>query len=252
MQTIVALAAFLLLAVPLDVPAPLPAAPPSRPVVVGSQAPELLAYYPKAALAAGIEGQAEITCLHDLHRALKHCVLDSEDPAGQGFGAAALALAAQSPENPWARIDTAEADVPETLTVAFHQNPTAITPDLLEPRATPILRPSWSRLPTPQQMQRVYPDRAERMSIEGHATLECWVDNTDALTGCVVTEETPADQGFGAAALKLSHAFILTPAGPDGRLVAGGRIVLPIRFDIPKPWTPPPPAAPGQPSPGEG
>src|SRR5580658_4374393 len=69
-------------------------ADPPQPPPAGS--PPVLGFYPQAALAAGVGGEATLLCARTEHGALVDCKLREEQPTGQGFGAAALALAAQS------------------------------------------------------------------------------------------------------------------------------------------------------------
>ena len=83
-------------------------------------------------------------------------------------------------------------------------------------------------------MARYYPDRAQRMGVSGHATIACTV-NADGMVGdCSIISETPSDQGFGDAALKLSKLFQMKPKSLNGVPVAGGLVNIPIGFDIPK------------------
>lgn len=49
-------------------------------------------YYPRNAERAGIEGRATIACTIDTKGFMEKCEVVREEPAGQGFGAAALAL----------------------------------------------------------------------------------------------------------------------------------------------------------------
>src|ERR1022692_4290605 len=75
-------------------PPTIPAKP--TPAPMATQSPDaMLAFYPAAARAAGLEGAAVIHCVRNEHLALKGCALVSETPAGHGFGAAALAMAAR-------------------------------------------------------------------------------------------------------------------------------------------------------------
>lgn len=88
---------------------------------------------------------------------------------------------------------------------------------------------------------RYYPARAERMSVEGAATITCDVTALGLLSGCVVVSETPPDFGFGDAALKMSSLFKMRPATRDGVAVAGGKVTVPIRFKLPEGARPPEP-----------
>jgi protein TonB len=54
---------------------------------------DLAAAYPPAALAARIGGEAEIACVTTAEGFLTDCAVLAEQPAGAGFGAAAVTLA---------------------------------------------------------------------------------------------------------------------------------------------------------------
>jgi len=92
--------------------------------------------------------------------------------------------------------------------------------------------PDWIRLPDADDYLDYYPERASRMSIGGRVTLGCLVSDAGTLS-CSVTSEAPGDQGFGAAALKISKLFKMKPVSRDGRPVGGGHIRLPIVFQPP-------------------
>ena len=102
------------------------------------------------------------------------------------------------------------------------------------PRPSVITQPDWLRRPSAEDMAKYYPDRATRMNIEGRAMLACTVNARGTLDACTVTEETPAEAGFGDAAMKLSKLFKMRPQTKDGQPVDGGKINIPIRFQLPK------------------
>lgn len=56
--------------------------------------------YPEAAYVANVEGRAVIECEVELDETLSHCFVVEEEPAGHGFGAAALQLAPFSRMHP--------------------------------------------------------------------------------------------------------------------------------------------------------
>lgn len=103
------------------------------------------------------------------------------------------------------------------------------------PRPTVISSPNWAQLPNGNDMGRFYPKRAARMGVDGYAEIECTVATTGLLQDCVVLRESPVDQGFGGAAIQLSVLFRMQPMTRDGAPVAGGKVVVPIRFLIPPP-----------------
>jgi TonB family protein len=189
-------------------------------------------WYPPAALAARVGGQAVLSCAHDEHAALKDCALVSETPAGQGFGAAALAMAAAAHGNPRLSITDPAFLAPSPLTVTFLADPPAIHPDITRmPHA--VTQPAVVAPPPPDIMQRYYPPQALAGHVPGKVVLACAVTVAGRLADCSVLQEVPAGQGFGAAALQLAPLFEMNPLLRDGDPIDGGHIVLPIAFGPP-------------------
>ena len=102
------------------------------------------------------------------------------------------------------------------------------------PRPSVITNPDWARKPSGEDIARYYPDRALRMEVEGRATLSCTVSARGTLEGCAVVSEDPADQDFGAAALRMSKLFKMRPQTKDGAPVEGGTVRIPLSFRLPK------------------
>ena len=72
------------------------------------------------------------------------------------------------------------------------------------------------------------------MGVGGRAELSCTVTAKGTVSGCSVVSEDPADQEFGAAALKLTRCFKMRPQTRDGAPVGGAKVIIPIRFEIAK------------------
>jgi TonB family protein len=104
-------------------------------------------------------------------------------------------------------------------------------------RPVRITRPDWDRLPSGEDLARYYPEQAQRLELEGKATILCDVETTGLLRDCEVVSEVPADGEFGAAALKLAPLFRMKPATRDGAPVGGAKIRIPILFKLPEPST---------------
>src|SRR5579872_5937105 len=97
----------------------------------GQPPPDVTAiYYPPAAIAAGIEGEATVSCERTAQMALTRCRLVSEAPAGQDFGAAALAMAAAAPPNP--KLDVSDPALLQRhdFDVRFRLHPPSVQPNL--------------------------------------------------------------------------------------------------------------------------
>ncbi len=216
--------------------APAPAAPPlSAPLPASVTRPQInltdpvLAFYPAAAKAAGVEGQAVIRCKRDEHLALVACTLVSEDPPGQGFGAAALAMAAKSPQNPRLFLKDAAAEPSSDTTIQFVLRPPYITPDITR-MAHIVKSASIVTQPTNAQIQAEYPPRALDNQVQGGAVIECVVTLTGKLAECQVYDEQPTGYGFGQAALDLAGDFVLKPRLIDGEAVGGSPVKISVNF----------------------
>ena len=88
-----------------------------------------------------------------------------------------------------------------------------VVPGVCEAGETARFAPSseWLQQPTAEELARYFPDRAQRMSASGSATLDCRVTSAQVLEDCHVVAEAPLDYGFAEQALKITQ-FIHLPA----------------------------------------
>ncbi len=114
---------------------------------------------------------------------------------------------------------------PESVDIAPPARETVVQP----PAVRVIRNPSWISQPNADQMMRAYPDSALRRGLAGTATLNCLVDANGRVSGCEVTGETPAGNGFGRAAQQLSRHFRINPRTVDGA-AEGSRVAINLRF----------------------
>jgi protein TonB len=113
----------------------------------------------------------------------------------------------------------------------FTFNPPFAGDPPVEPTVAKVIRsPNWLKKPGASEFSRFYPESAMRREVSGQATLACTVAANGALRDCVVAGETPAEEGFGNAAIKLSKYFRMSPQTENGQPVDGASVRIPIKF----------------------
>jgi TonB family protein len=212
----------LLLMAALTVEEPTPnAASPEPPAIVAPEwvakptAEDAQAVYPKAAAEKRLEGRATLKCGVSAEGFLKDCASIAEEPAGLGFGAAALAIA---PKFQMAKVTKDGAPVAGgvvRIPIRF-ANPTQMAP-------------GFRRMPSTDDMAKAYPEKALRRKISGVAVIDCGVTTEGDLSDCALSSETPVNYDFGYAALKLAPLFNLEPRMKNGVPVRYA-VSIPIKF----------------------
>lgn len=111
--------------------------------------------------------------------------------------------------------------------------------------------PDWASPPDAEAVASHYPNRANRLQVEGSATISCFLDPSGKLYDCHTVEENPKGFGFGDAAVAMAAEFRMKPETIDGRPVGTDDVRIPISFRLPQtpeprwrwPWQKPETAA---------
>lgn len=176
-------------------------------------AEDVAAAMPAQAVAAGQGGLARLTCRVAVGGVLSECQVAGEEPAGLGFGGAALTLVPRIVmAETWADGRTA---VGESITL-----PIRFTP--------PPLRQAQARARA-SDVALYYPDLASRQRISGLAVLACDLASNGMLSGCKIVQESPSGQDFGNAAMAMVRNRAL---GAEPRPGAAGteRVLVKLAF----------------------
>ena len=186
---------------------------------------EMAAAWPGKAPPTLEVGRARVECRFSPDTALTGCKLLSEDPAGYGFGAAAVKLTDRFRTRGAIMEDALLAKARIFLSFAFDN------PKLDASGPTWVTNPNWVSFIPADRMTQLYPTGAADAGIKsGRGVVDCTVAPDGALTGCAISGEDPPGRGFGPAALAAISSFAVNPWTDDGRPVEGQRIRVPIRF----------------------
>jgi hypothetical protein len=194
---------------------------PPRPVLRGlywTHAPsyqDVAAAYPKGALRKGIGGVASVQCRVTEKLTLGRCSVMTEEPAGSGFGLAAVRLAEKfgDPINPPVSGKTAGS----LARVRF-----SFTPEMAA--ATPTIEhPRWLAKPSDTEV------RAARGDLQGKAEIRCHVVDGGALADCRATSDDPTAKGLAEALFPLMPKYRMATWTDEGLPTVGGTAVLAFR-----------------------
>ncbi|MBC7769283.1 MAG: energy transducer TonB [Phycisphaerales bacterium] len=89
----------------------------------------------------------------------------------------------------------------------------------------------FTQRPGVSDYARHYPRRALNAGVDGRVTLNCIVRRNLRLD-CDITSETPANEGFGPAAIRIARQFRAARQFPDGRSTIGAQVSMPLVFQV--------------------
>lgn len=186
------------------------------------------AAYPARLRAQAVRGATTLECKLTATGTLTGCDAGTDVPRGMGFGLAAKSLAprfqlASVAGREMASLKDARVRIPFQF-----DPPGSGSGDM---GGVKIGGSDWASLPDETRMAALYPEAAAKAGIEeGQITLTCTIGGGGKLGGCVVKAESPANLGFGAAALAIADGFKVNAWTADGKPTDGARINLPIRY----------------------
>src|SRR5687768_6650024 len=196
---------------------------------------DLYGVWPSKALDRGLGGKATIECVVTLQGTLRACKVLSEEPAGAGFGAAALALSPQFLMRPEMKSGQAvESTV--RIPINFHK------PDReLGSWLTPVTESAlpgdkvysnllYREAPTVADVAAAYPPKARAQKKGGAVTLDCKIGEGGRLGGCAEVREEPRGFGFTGAARTLARKFVAPTDDGRGNSLVGARALLLVAF----------------------
>jgi len=187
---------------------------------------QLMSVWPTRARETGRGGKATIACTVTTEGALRDCVVLNEEPAGMGFGGAAIALTPQLLMKP----ATANGvPVPSKIGIPV-EFPNFMPPDAAMQTSAVATGVRWTQAPSFDEVVAAYPAKAREKGVTGRATLVCSFADDGRLKNCSTLTQTPASAGFAAAAKKLTPLFVGPTERPDGKPMKGVLVQIPFTF----------------------
>lgn len=181
--------------------------------------------YPKSAKGKRVAGFALLRCTFGGEGRLGSCDVAKEHPTGMGFGAAATTLRSHF---------TGPSETGERTTRGFVVDvPVTFATEMIDGGKPAIGRPQWVGLPTGEEVAAVTPPGPSPSGAKSaRVVLSCKIAPDGGVAACAVVEETPANEGYSAAALKVAPRFRLSLWTSEGLPTIGGTVRVPMRFEI--------------------
>ena len=125
------------------------------------------------------------------------------------------------------------------------QLPVTFAPEMLDAAQPVVGKPRWVSLPTAEQMKEGTPASEPGAGASTvRVVMECAVVAGGKVDSCLVEQETPSGHGYGAAALAITKYFTLSNWTLEGLPTVGGRVRIPIRYELGSGAAPAPAAKP--------
>ncbi len=184
---------------------------------------QVAAAYPKKARDKKLGGRVVLDCKLAAAGKLGDCIEFAAQPPGLNLGLAAKTLARY-----FTGPETVEGKSTKGMST---QIIVVFTPEMLNANIPTIGKPDWVALPTARDLAAALPTDN---SLTGTARirLDCAVVVEGRVEDCKIISEDPPAKGLGTKALELVKYFQLTVWSQEGLPTVGGRVTIPIRYEL--------------------
>ena len=187
---------------------------------------QVAAAYPSRAREARKSGRVSLDCVLADDGLFDTCLVMNEEPAGYGFGAAAVELARSfrtAPTLPNGKsVQGGVVKLPFTFSTAMLS-------------AGPLASgsPMLTSVPSNKELAAAFPRAARTAGIgQTRSALECTVAANGSLTNCKVVSEAPAGYNVAVGAMQLAPRYRVSQWSSDGLPVVGSRVRVPISYNL--------------------
>jgi protein TonB len=104
------------------------------------------------------------------------------------------------------------------------------SPSEVRPQAGSVV---WTQRPSARRISELYPQRALREGVGGRVVLNCSV-MSNLSVNCTIASETPANSGFGRAALSAAESYRARATLSDGASAIGTTTRIAMSFQAPE------------------
>ncbi len=194
---------------------------------------DVLGVWPMGAWRKSLSGSAKISCQVSVHGALMGCTVASETPAGEGFGAAAIALTPQflmKPATRDGRPIVSTVNIP--VNFKMPSDPSRLPSADHGGGRRSLSSVPWISAPTYSEVAAAYPRRARNEQVAGRATLSCTFKAAGKVELCQTVVEEPKGYGFSTAAKALAGRFVGPAETYDGTSLVGVSTQIPFTFAV--------------------
>jgi TonB family protein len=172
---------------------------------------QMMLVWPRAASFNGGGGKGVIKCVVNVQGLAQACTVESESPAGKGFGAAALKLAPMFLFKPATR-DGQPVESSVSIPINFQANAAFTLPN-----AVVVDAPAWSKAPSAAEIIGQLDKKVGDRFADGKVVFMCDLNKkTGKVAYCIVANSSPGMAQFADVAKSLSGKFEADPKSMAG------------------------------------